>query len=284
MFQPNALSNEIMTMIRPTKPQFDNLKSAPAPNAPNTNVPASFETLACFILKMRAATSAAPASLNFLPLTTNIATTATTTPIATSISRGTTPVNNMPSANNNVEFLKETFKNGLQNLAATSQQQEKRSIDQKHSNLANNATSNKQNPPLTFAEIIKENKKSSTPKHQTVVFLPDNEDTLVTRQTLSKLIQPAKEGIAMTDAKSLSKGKMIINFKDKASKSKFESLAKATKKINTEPPRKLRPSILIQRIMRILTSRRRYTNRSNLRKAFQLSNSILRFKNKQSPT
>lgn len=107
-------------------------------------------------------------------------------------------------------------------------------------------TSNQQNKMPTFAEIIKENKKTTVERHQTVVYLPENEDTSITRQTLAQLIQPAKEGIAMTDAKSLSKGKMIINFKDKESKNKFELLAKATKKINTEPPRKLRPSIMLK--------------------------------------
>ena len=107
-------------------------------------------------------------------------------------------------------------------------------------------TKNQQAKSLTFADIIKENKKTTIEKHQTVVFLPDNENTSMTRQTLSQLIQPAKEGIEMTDAKSLSKGKMIIDFKDKASKNKFESLAKATKKINIEPPWKLKPTIMLK--------------------------------------
>ncbi|KAH9528763.1 hypothetical protein DERF_002678 [Dermatophagoides farinae] len=304
LLQHHNYNNKIRSCI--------NMVSQLSPQFSNTSVPTSFNP-GLFYSQNAAATSAAPASFNFLPPTTNIATTATTTPITTSISRSATPVNNMPSANNNVEFLKETLKMASKlggnittarkeavvdalNLALSLSQENnvlkeqltnaykrrrtdtdlcsrddpmddddsnyvtkaelksylddiKNSINNLSniiSKQSNKATSNKQNPPLTFAEIIKENKKSSTPKHQTVVFLPDNEDTLVTRQTLSKLIHPAKEGIAMTDAKSLSKGKMIINFKDKASKSKFESLAKATKKINTEPPRKLRPSIMLK--------------------------------------
>ena len=114
----------------------------------------------------------------------------------------------------------------------------------------NNKNNNNQNKTMTFAEALKENRNTATPKHQTVVYLPDNEDTAVTRQTLAKLIQPAKEGIAMTDAKSLSKGKMIIDFKDEASKSKFDLLAKATKRLATEPPRKLSPTILLKGVRR----------------------------------
>nr|XP_046915629.1 uncharacterized protein LOC124496182 [Dermatophagoides farinae] len=311
--QPMTTTHTFQQPLLPPHSQFLYQYGQPAqPQFSNTSVPTSFNP-GLFYSQNAAATSAAPASFNFLPPTTNIATTATTTPITTSISRSATPVNNMPSANNNVEFLKETLKMASKlggnittarkeavvdalNLALSLSQENnvlkeqltnaykrrrtdtdlcsrddpmddddsnyvtkaelksylddiKNSINNLSniiSKQSNKATSNKQNPPLTFAEIIKENKKSSTPKHQTVVFLPDNEDTLVTRQTLSKLIHPAKEGIAMTDAKSLSKGKMIINFKDKASKSKFESLAKATKKINTEPPRKLRPSIMLK--------------------------------------
>ncbi|KAH9521398.1 hypothetical protein DERF_005060 [Dermatophagoides farinae] len=120
-------------------------------------------------------------------------------------------------------------------------------INQQKSNVADN---NKHNKPTTFAEILKENKNTLASKHQTVVYLENNEDTMITRQTLARLIQPAKEGIEMTDAKSLSKGKMIIDFKDHASKNKFDLLAKATKQLTTEPPRKLQPTIMLKGVRR----------------------------------
>ncbi|KAH9528758.1 hypothetical protein DERF_002674 [Dermatophagoides farinae] len=66
----------------------------------------------------------------------------------------------------------------------------------------NNVTNTKVNKPVSFADIVKENKSASTPRHQTVISVIDNTDTTITRKVLSDLIQPAKHGIDMTGAQA----------------------------------------------------------------------------------
>ncbi|KAH9517490.1 hypothetical protein DERF_008163 [Dermatophagoides farinae] len=166
------------------------------------------------------------------------AATSITTPITTTFSRS------KPTSRSNTPSRNSTPRGSLNNLGDLDDH-----IYERHTENGNQfgwqhhhpekGTSNREN-----------NKSAATTKHQTVVFIPDNDDTAMTRQTLTKFIQPAKEGIAMTDARSLSKGKMIIDFRDQASKSKFDLLAKATNKIVTEPPRKLMPTILLKGVRR----------------------------------
>lgn len=129
-------------------------------------------------------------------------------------------------------------------------------LDLKHSvkNLTDMMTSRgnssttvkKVDKPVSFADIVKETRKTSVPRHQTVISIKDNIDTTTTRKTLAELIQPAKQGIDVTGAQSLSNGKMIIDFRDEHSKNKFNNIAATTNTIITEPPRKLMPTIFLK--------------------------------------
>ena len=112
---------------------------------------------------------------------------------------------------------------------------------QSSNNIVNTTTK-----PISFADILKENKTTATPKHQTVISIRDNTDTTTTRKVLSELIQPAKQGIDVTNAQGLSNGKMILDFRDEDSKNKFNTIAASTANIIAEPPRKLTPTIMLK--------------------------------------